>query len=159
MKLALFTVLLITNALIHPFHVGVTEITFDEEEKALQISQRMFSDDLEKGIKSAYDISFDIVAASETKRDSLVLQYLNDYFKIKQHKKRLPIRYLGSEMEEEALWIYFEVPVENTSGLTLRNTLLFNEFKDQQNLVHITIGGDMKSYLFKPSDKEQAIFR
>lgn len=158
MKLVLLTLTLLINSFMHPFHVGVTEIAYDQSDKTLQVSQRMFSDDLEKGIRSAYDVSFDIVAANETIRDSLVLQYLNDHFHVKQNRKRLPIRYLGSEMEEEALWIYFEVPAENTSGLTLRNTLLFNEYEDQQNLVHITMGDEMKSYLFKPSDKEQPIF-
>ncbi|MGB5930956.1 MAG: DUF6702 family protein [Cyclobacteriaceae bacterium] len=158
MKMVLLTLLLLARTFMHPFHVGVAEIAYDEEEQVIQVSQRMFSDDLEKGISRAYGISFDIIAAGEEKRDSLVLIYLNDHFHVKQQGKRLPINYLGSELAEEALWAYFEVPASSTQGLTLRNTLLFHQFDDQQNLVHITVGKDMKSYLFTPEDKEQPIF-
>ncbi|MFA0961962.1 DUF6702 family protein [Roseivirga sp. BDSF3-8] len=134
-------------------------MSYNMNRQSIEVSQRMFSDDLEKGIRSAYGISFDILEASQAERDTLIMRYINDNFHLKKNKKRLTIRYLGSEFEEEALWAYFEIPASDTENLSLRNTLLFNEFDDQQNLVHIDRQKDLRSYIFRRSDKEQVIFR
>ncbi|MFN7791981.1 MAG: DUF6702 family protein, partial [Cyclobacteriaceae bacterium] len=37
---------------IHPIHISVTEITYSEKDKALQITSRLFIDDLELSIRS-----------------------------------------------------------------------------------------------------------
>lgn len=160
MKIALFSLLVMVSTLMHPFHVGITEMSYDAKSHTLQISQRLFSDDLENGISSASGQAFDILEASQAERDSLVLDYLRHRFYVRQKGKRLPLRYLGSEFEEEALWIYFDIPVDDTRHLTLHNTLLFNEFDDQQNLVHITTDdGEIRSYVFDEDEKEQAIYQ
>ena len=157
MKAGIVSIALILSSFMHPFHVGVAEIIYNQDNKVLQISQRMFADDLERGIRSAYHNKFDIMAASEAERDSMVLAYLKDHFQVKQQDKGIPIRYLGSEIEEEGLWAYFEIPVDIDEAIMVRNTILLDVFKDQQNLVHVTIGDETLSYLYNSSKKAQTI--
>ena len=39
---------------IHPFHVSVCEIEFDQKTEALQITQRIFLDDIETWVKKNF---------------------------------------------------------------------------------------------------------
>lgn len=128
---------------LHPFHVSVIELDYDEKGKALQLSERVFLDDLEEAINKNYKVRIDITyPANKAKRDSLIEDYILKNLRVKVDGKLKTGSYLGHEIEQDALWCYIEYyGVRKVHEIALTNTLFFDMFDDQNNLVHATYKG------------------
>jgi hypothetical protein len=152
MKRILVTItLLITlcGASIHPVHVSVTEISFDEKEKELEIISRIFWDDLEKSIrteKKQSELNL-LEPGTSITTDQLVGEYLQKRFKITlDGKAPQKIKYLGHEVENEAILCYVQVAnVKKFETIEIYNSVLTELYEDQSNLVHVTRKGTVKS--------------
>ena len=83
MKKSILSVLVLLFALtsfttVHKFYVSVTNINYSEKNDALQITSRIFIDDLEALLKERYEID----AALDTDKESpLVEDYIKKYLK------------------------------------------------------------------------------
>lgn len=143
---------------LHPLHVSVTEIEYNEKAKALQIISRIFIDDLETSIRKKTGIDeLDILNPKDgLKTEELVGNYLKDHFQIKLDGKEQKTNFLGYEVEDFALICYIEI--ENVKGfksIQVTNTVITEMYDDQSNLVHVTYKGPIKSMRLmrdKPSD-------
>lgn len=134
-------------SLIHPFHVSVCEIEHDPETKALQISQRVFLDDLEETLNHVYNIQIDIVKPeNRVFRDSLVQNYIMKHLIVTidgKHRKR---SYLGHEIEKDVLWCYIEYyGVKKIKTLRITNTVFFELYDDQNTILQVEINGITKN--------------
>src|SRR5690242_16165626 len=74
---------------LHPIHVSIAEIDHNEKSKALQITLRIFIDDLELSIRNKInDQEMDLLNPGGAKdTDQLVKEYLSDVLKLKVDKK------------------------------------------------------------------------
>ncbi|GAB3327634.1 hypothetical protein GCM10027429_01620 [Marivirga atlantica] len=131
----------------HPFHVAVTELIYKEDDKAVQVMHRIFVDDFERTLNKAYDVNLDILALENTSSiDSLVENYLSQRFKVTIDGKEKELNYLGSELEEDVIWCYQEIyKVRKPETFEITNTMMFEEFDDQSNLIHTTVRGELKT--------------
>lgn len=135
------------SSLFHPFHVSVCEIEHDYKTKALQISQRVFLDDLEETLNYVYGIQIDIVNPENKHfRDSLIQDYILTHLIItvngKQHKRS----YIGHEIEKDVLWSYIEYyGIKKLKNLSITNTVFFELYDDQNTIVHMKYKGVTKS--------------
>ena len=143
------TFLLAVVTLVHPFHVSVTDIKFKSEQRAIQISMRVFLDDLELGLQ-AYtgDEKLDIL--DETKwdfiKESLKPYVLENFYLADEKGRVFDLQYVGAEIEEDVMWCYLEVEkVKKLTSVTLRNTILHEVWNDQENLVHFRAYDQVKS--------------
>lgn len=132
---------------LHPLHVSVTEINFDEKDKSLEIMMRIFVDDLETTMRKRHDIpDLDILNPKGRTLDEMMREYLNHSFTISLDGKRQTLNYLGNERDGEAFIFYVEVPkVRKWNRIAVANSVLTEIFDDQSNLVHVTSGGDVLS--------------
>lgn len=133
---------------LHPIHVTVTEIEFDEKDKALEIMMRVFADDLETALRN--DLrkpELDILDPKNVvTTNQIVSNYLFKHFKILLDKKPQQIHYLGHEVEDDALILYIEVSnVKKWKMIQVTNDILTERHEDQSNLVHVTVKGNVKS--------------
>lgn len=134
--------------LAHPFHVSVCDIEYNAKTSALEISQRVFLDDLEEALrKKSGWATLDVMNPSDKKRfDALVKEYVMESLSLSVNNARVKVSYLGHEVESDALWCYLEVTgVNNISNITVGNTILIESFPDQVNLVHIKKDGKIRS--------------
>ena len=135
--------------LLHPVHASVTEVEYSEKYKSLQITSRIFIDDLELAIqKQLRQESLDILKpANGMTTDQMVSAYLKDHFKIKLDGKPARIKYLTHEIEDLAIICYLEIEnVKKIKTLEVTNSVIQEIHADQSNLVHITYKGPVKSY-------------
>ena len=144
----LFTILLsLSVSFLHPFHVSICEIEFRNETKSLQVSQRIFIDDFKAGLKERFDI--DLVLEDESTasfRDSLIQIYILENISILVDGKEKKRTYVGNEFEEDAIWCYLEyVGVKKLAVLEVKNTILFDTYDDQANIIHFSSGEYEKS--------------
>ena len=132
---------------LHPFHVSVCEIEHNPENRSLQITQRIFIDDLEEGINLKYDSDYDLFDPHDRELiNEKIGAYLLENFSIYLNGKKVAMNYLGHEADTEAVWCYIEVDkVKKVETIEVHNTLLMEVFADQANIVHITYSGQVKS--------------
>lgn len=135
-------------ALVHPIHISITEVDHNPKVKALEITMRIFLDDLELAIRnSRNEPELDLLEPGNNRTtDQLVSEYLNEMVKVRVDKKLLPINYLGSEMDGPALICYVEVRnVRKFSTIEFTNRVIFETHDDQSNLINVNHMDKVKS--------------
>ena len=129
---------------VHPIHVSVTEITWDEKEKELEIIARIFIDDLEASIRKTNDQPELKLLGPST--DQLVWKYLESRFRISLDGKAQKVKYLGHEIEGDAILCYIQVSnVKKWKEIEVMNSMITELYDDQSNLVHVTVNEKVKS--------------
>jgi len=131
----------------HPFHVSVTEINHNAGDKNLEISCKIFTDDFERILSKNYKAKVDLInPPNKAAMDSLVKKYILSHLSIHINGKVVALTYLGFENDKEAAYGYFEV--NNTisaSKIDITNNLMYDQFDDQVNIMHVIVGGQRKS--------------
>ncbi len=138
--------------ILHPFHVSVCEMEYNSSTKSLEITYRMFLDDLESTLVEKYDTDLDITKPGQKgKVDKLVEEYLHSKFKFWANGAQVEFDYLGSEIEGYALWCFIEIiDLDNLETLAIDNKVMQELFDDQINLVHFNKEDQVRSLkLFK----------
>jgi hypothetical protein len=144
---------------LHPLHVSVTEIEFDEKEKALEIMMRVFIDDFELTLRNNLkQPELDILDAKNGMTiDEMAGNYLKDRFKISLDNKAQQVNYLGHEREGDAFIFYIEVSkIKRWKTIHILNSIITETHDDQSNLVHVTVRDKVRSLRLTrdtPADK------
>ncbi|MEM9894815.1 MAG: DUF6702 family protein [Bacteroidota bacterium] len=140
---------LTTILALHPFHVSVADIKYKEEQDAIQISMRIFIDDLELAIQTFKEnAQISITDKGSWKNtDEFIGEYLLEHLDIYDYReKEFQLQYLGAEIEEDVVWAYLEIEkVKKLRKITITNTVLLETYSDQENLVHFRAFEKVKS--------------
>lgn len=135
---------------VHPFHVSVCELVYNEEDRAIQISYRIFLDDLELALRNdsgneKLNVVTDSLQVHEANRD-----YFHKTFGLKLNSEAIRYNYIGGEIEEEVMWCYLEVEnVDTIETLEVSNSHLTDIYDDQQNIIHFKIREDKQSFILR----------
>lgn len=142
----------------HPFHVSVSDIKYKEDQKAIQISTRIFLDDLEIALRSySGNEKLNITAKEEW---GLVNDQLKNYvlenLKLSDNKGELKANYIGAEIENDVMWMYIEIEkVRKLNTVKVWNSLLVEIYNDQENIVHFRAFDKVKSERLYKGDVER----
>ncbi len=131
----------------HPLHVSTTEISFNAKEKSLEISVRIFTDDFETALAKQFNTKVDLNKASMQKAmDELIKKYLNSHLQYRVNGKVSSASYVGFEKDIEATNIYLEIDgVSALQQMNVSNSILYELYDDQMNILHVEKGGTRKS--------------
>ncbi|MFC0185262.1 hypothetical protein SAMN04515674_10323 [Pseudarcicella hirudinis] len=142
----------------HAFHTSLTEMNYNAREKNIEISIRIFTDDLEK-VLSLENGNQKFIIENNDKNDGFVEKYIRKHFNLINSKnQKKPYNYIGKEESKDATWIYLEMPVnESVSGSKIQNDVLMDIFEDQVNIINLSWQGDKKSFIFNQKKKIQDI--
>jgi hypothetical protein len=145
-----FSLLLFSAAPRHDYHVSVTQMQYNPALKSFEISIRLFTDDLEKGLSQSNN-NQRISIKNGDKNDAIIEDYIRKSFVLTDtQKKPAGIHYIGKEQEEDATWVYLEVPIQGAwTGYKLQNSTLMEVFDDQVNMTNIKSASEKKTFLFK----------
>lgn len=133
---------------LHPIHVSITEVDYSEKNKSLQMTLRIFVDDLELSIRNQLTKpELDLLNPGEgTTTDQLVKQYLADKFLVKVDKKLMRQNFLGHEIEGAAMICYIEIEnIKKFNTLEFTNRLIQETHEDQSNLINVNYQGKVRS--------------
>lgn len=149
-KATLFLIFLVslTSMSLHKFYVSVNQIDFVPKKKALEITSRIFIDDLDLALEKKFKKKVYLATSKETSDAKELLQkYFNEKFAIKVNGQQKQIHFLGKEVEENVLICYFNVKdVSKVSSLEVKNTILM-ELYEQQHIFHSSVSGKKQSLL------------
>lgn len=155
----LFLVVLLSSFAWHKFYVSVTQIDFVPNKKRVEITSRIFIDDLEKALEKKFKKKFYITSTKEIENSEILIQeYLKEKIKISINKKAQNIEYLAREVEGDVLIFYTKIAIsKKINTFEIYNSLLTDLYKEQQNIVHLNINGNKNSFLFTNSETNQKI--
>lgn len=134
-------------SIFHPFYVSVTEINHNVKTQSVEISCRMFYDDLEHVLEKQYNTRLDIVKpTNKDQLNKLINDYIHHHLIIKVDGKVLNPAYVGYEIQEDGAWAYLEVKgVTKAQKIEVHNDLLYTEHTEQINMLHVIVKGERKS--------------
>lgn len=143
----------------HPFHVTLVQINHNADDQSLEITMKIFSDDLEKGMESHFGKDF--MARSDKDlavADSLIMEYVDSEFQLQIDGEKLKTDWVGKEVEMDITWCYWKVKgVENVGELTIWCPLLMNVYDDQTNIIHLFSGEAKGSALLHDDEPMRSI--
>jgi hypothetical protein len=156
--LPLFATVLL-SAVPHPFHVTVEEMNHNAQDKTLEISCKIFTDDFEKTLAKNYNSKVDLTnPPNKAAMDSLVKRYIFAHLSLKVNGKPVNLVYVGFETDKEASYGYVEVDnVPAVSRVEITNSLMYDQFDDQVNIMHVIVGGKRQSTKLSYPDKEVTV--
>lgn len=156
--LTLFS-LAITSFEMHKFYVSVTQINFAQDKKTIQITSRIFIDDLNNTLEKKHKKKFYIGSTKETEEEiQLLKNYINNNFSIKINGKSKPTVYLDKEIEDDVIIVYHVVrDISKINTLQIKNTLLFDFLPEQQHIIHTQISGKKLSTLLTFENQEELL--
>jgi hypothetical protein len=151
-KLFLILVIpLLSFVTIHKFYVSVTEVKYSEKDKSLQILLRIFIDDIEKTLEERYAVNTELATPKENKEVNKYLErYINDKLTIKINGVKSKLSFLGKEYDVDIMKCYVEienVDYESLQQIEVSNEILFEQFEEQQNIIHFRLPDRVKSFL------------
>ena len=147
-SLFFLTLITISCFALHKFYVSTTSIKYIPEDRSLQITVQVFTDDFEftlqkksSGIKLNPDNKVELV-------DSLIKKYFIKNLVFKSKDSILQFDYLGKIYRNDLLVAYLEILLDSTiTNFDVKNTLLFDFTDDQKNILHFRSRGRRKSFL------------
>ncbi len=144
-----YSVLLSVYLNYHEFHVSIMDMEHNAQTKSVEVSQRIFIDDLETALKAYYDLEKVDTYKPDNQYylDSLIDNYLKSKVIVIIDNEEKSFNYIGSELEGDARWCYYEIEeVAIVKEIKITNVALMDVFEDQQNIVHFKNNKKMKSY-------------
>ena len=140
----------------HKYYIALTEITYKNDTKAVQMIMNVFIDDIEKTINEEYQVNLQLTTKNELKNtDEYFYKYLKEHFKINVNNTPINYNFVGKEYDGDIVYFYLEATnVSNPTSISVQNTVLLKHFPEQQNLIKATINKERKSlFLDKKNDK------
>ncbi|WP_117882591.1 DUF6702 family protein [Aureibaculum luteum] len=143
---------------VHKYYISLIKIEFKSENESVQITMRIFIDDLQEVINKTNNISIELGVKDESKEyNSLISKYIKDNFKIKIDSKIYNYQYLGKEYENDIVYIYLELSnIKSIKSIEISDTMLMEYFPSQKNIIKLNIN-DVKKTFFLTEEASKDI--
>jgi hypothetical protein len=121
----------------HPYYMGVTEIKHNANSQKLEISIKLFANDLELALKKEFHKSLDVFNGSVDNNNVILNTWCNAHFNLKINSSPHQLIFLGYEIQEDVCWLYLEIPILTSviKQVDVRQDMLYMHFKDQMHIV------------------------
>lgn len=136
----------------HPFKASVCEINYNVLSKRLEITLKLFTDDLEECIRERTGVLLKLDTAAENpSSEKLINDYIQAGMQINLNENRVTLEFLGKEYEPGVTWCYLESKeAAFPSELSIHNSIMTEMYATQSNIVHVQAGKQRKSLLLGP---------
>jgi len=145
----------------HPIFVSVTTIDHNMANKTLEVSCKIFTDDLETTLRKKYNKKVDLldVTLNEAMKP-MVNDYIKKHLVITADGKPANLQFIGFEQQEEGIISYFEVKdVATVKKIEVMDNILYDEKPQQMQIIHVTVKGQRKSSrLDNPENRVSFLF-
>ncbi|WP_036196451.1 DUF6702 family protein [Maribacter antarcticus] len=147
---------LLAFATVHKFYISVTNVSYSEKDNALQVTNRVFIDDINAVLKERYDIDATLGSDEESALGQEYLEkYIRSKFRITRNGETVDYTLLGTKYDVDVIILYVEVTnidLPKVTSIGIENEILTDLFDEQQNVVHFNVAGKKKSFVLLKSD-------
>jgi hypothetical protein len=139
----------LTAMSVHRFYVAIYQINFVPQKKMVQITTRIFIDDLNEALKNKYHKKTFIGTEKETPEDLVLMKkYLFEKFKLTVNGQPKSMNYLSNELENNVVICYLNIKeIPKVKTLEIENSILTEVYSEQQNIVQFNNNGKKQSLL------------
>lgn len=121
---------------VHRYYFSFTEIHVDTKKQTLNVSCKLFTDDLDEALFKKYGKKINLVSKNKEAED-ILNKYINENFKITIGDKLQKLSFVGFENDADAIWCYFEAESFKEKGkVEVSNTLLYDYLPEQCNVIN-----------------------
>ncbi len=142
----------------HPLHTSLAELTYDAKTGAVQLSLRVFVDDFTRAAIAFQKKQNAVRPASSTAAQSPLIQYsLASIVLTDSRGQRVSFASCGGKRVGDLMWLCFRGRAAPGGHLRVLSQVLFDNFKDQINIVQASSGDRHANLLFTPGEGAKAI--
>ncbi len=149
--LLLLVIPLFAFSIMHKFYVSVTNIQYSEKDNSLQITSRIFIDDLENALEERYGVEMNLATEKESDEANFYIEkYMRSKLVISVDGTNKAFVFLGKKYDNDLVICYLEIEdidLPEHKTLAVENDILTDMFDEQQNIVHFKINGKKKSFI------------
>jgi len=133
----------------HKYYISLTKIEYKKEEKLLQVTMRIFIDDLENTLNSTFNKNIELALPNESEDiDTLISKYISTKFNVKINNLDTTYFYLGKEYENDVVYLYLELKnIDQINSIEIKNNMLMEMFPEQKNIIKLNINSLKKTFL------------
>jgi hypothetical protein len=129
----------------HPFYVSIATLHYNQESRALEITLKVFTDDLEASIKNLTKKTLNLGFDNQLKDSKSILEtYCTETINISNSNKTQIMNFLGFENEDDVTYLYFEVG-DISAPLDVSCTFLTETFDEQVTIFNLECGEEKKT--------------
>lgn len=152
----LFIGITLSSAGVHKFYVAVFNMEYVPQKKVVQMTSRVFIDDLEAAFLQKYKKRFYLGTSREMpEAKEFIAQYFTEKVIVKVNGSIQQIKFLGKETDDDVMVCYYTIPAKKgVADIQMKNTVLFELFPEQQNIIHTNINNNRKSLLLTNEKRE-----
>jgi hypothetical protein len=154
LSLLLITFVLFSAFGLHKFYVSIYQISYVPQKKRIQITARIFMDDLNSVLETKFNKSTHIGGVNETIEEvELMRKYLIENLIIKINNQPKQIQYISKEIESNVVICYFKIQdIAKIKSFEIQNKALFELSEDQQNIIQLNIFNKKQNLLLTPNN-------
>ncbi len=131
----------------HEYFVSTTQVEYISEKNSIQITIRIFTDDIEEVIAKGSNLVLDPDSDS-IQINKKINQYIIEKFKILVNDKPVVQDFIGKEYKNDLVQAYFEIKlVEKIKKISFENNILLEHLPGQQNIIYFKKNEFKKSFL------------
>lgn len=147
---SLLLVLVLSSFNSHKFYVSIYQVDFVPEKKRVEITARIFMDDLNLALEKEFKTKTHIGEKTETIQDVVFLQkYLNKHLQVSVDGKEKTLMYLSKETDNNVVIIYLKAEdIKKFKSIKIHNNALLDLYDDQQNIIQTNFYNNKKNYIF-----------
>ena len=153
MHLIILIFLTFSGILFHPVHVSITNINFDSELNAIEVSFQFFNDDFKNTV--LINTGIQVILKENQEPDEECIKAINKYILsnfgiIINNENKMNFNFHSLKKNEESIWLYYRSGNLNDiiNNIHIENTLMLDVFPDQKNLLILDINGKARGYTF-----------
>ena len=140
----------------HKFYLSNTTIEFNAETRVLEITSKIFTDDLEHAIE-AQCYRYNSLYPQTPEVFELVKKYIGDKISLQVGGRNVVLNFLGYSVDNDMTTLFIEGNYFEPYQVIINNTILLELYADQQNIVEVRWYGQSKREYFT-KDKTQFQF-
>ena len=143
----------------HKFYMAIFQVNYAPEKKMLQVTSRIFIDDLNLALEKKYGKKTFLGSEKESVEDvALLKKYFTENLIFKVNGQTKYVLFLSKELEGDLLICYCRVTdVAKFNSVEITNTVLTHWNSEQQNILHFNAFGEKKTFLFTASKKTEVL--
>lgn len=130
---------------------------YNAKDKIIETSMQLFTHDLVPVLEAKNGKHIDLIKTADI--DKLIYNYLSENFKLTDENGMVKTyKMIGKELDVDTVWVYLEIPAEKSpENLSLQDTIFFDNFPEQTNLVTAHFDDKKVDLLYKVGERIKKI--
>ncbi|WP_298304646.1 MULTISPECIES: DUF6702 family protein [Flavobacterium] len=139
----------LSSMAMHKFYVSIYQVNYAPKKKMIQITSRLFIDDVNDALEKKFKKRTYFALENETPEDEVFLKkYFAEKFIIKVNGVSKTLNYLSKDIDGNVVICYFSIKdLPKISSVAIENSALMELNEEQQNIIQANINGEKQSLL------------